>query len=112
MVFPAQNPTVSSITPSENLPLLETPGAENASESREEVTELFLTTQELVSENKGQDPNKGTEQPGPGQIVNLSTNHKVSDTSVQTPDKVTTIADWEEKKFREEVDATAHEQHH
>ncbi len=113
MVFPAQNSAVSSIVPSENLPLPETP------ESREEVSDLFLPAsdqQKSKPEIGAEDVDKDLTQPGPGKVVD-ERNKKISDIPIQSPQQLTTIADREEEDFRlkekklKESDSTAHEQH-
>jgi hypothetical protein len=114
MVFPAQNPTVSSIVPSENIPSPETPNLSSAPESQEKITDLFPPSpdqQKQPAENGQQNPDKNPVQPEPGKIVDLSSKQKVKDTPVQTPDETTQKADREERIFREEVDTIAHEQH-
>jgi len=114
MVFPAQNPTISSIVPSENIPLPETPNVSSMPESQENITDLFpLTTdqQKQITEIGPQSPDENTAQPEPGKIVDLSSKQKVKDTPIQTPDEITQKADREERVFREEVDTIAHEQH-
>jgi hypothetical protein len=114
MVFPAQNPTVSSITPPESLSVPETPDIGGVDKSQEKITDLFPLTpdqQKQAPENGQQGPDENTTLPEPGKIVDLSSKQRVKDTPIQTPDEITKKADWEEKSFREEVDTIAHEQH-
>jgi len=110
MVLPAQNIPVSPIN--SELPAPNVPNPEGAPESREEVTDLFtptLNTQTPTPQVERQG-SETKEQPEPRKVVDLITK-KVTDTPIETPDKITSLADDDEREFREGVDGTAHEQH-
>jgi hypothetical protein len=114
MVFPAQNPTVSSIVPSESIPVPRSPDTGGVSEPQEKITDLFPLIpdqQKQAPGNRQLSSDENTAQPEPGKIVDLSSKQGVKDTPIQTPDETTKKADREEKIFREEVDTIIHEQH-
>jgi hypothetical protein len=110
MVLPAQNIPISSIN--SELPVLNPSGVEGTPKSREEVSDLFTPTLEnKPSDSQPEIQNTEIEkQPLPGKVDDLRTK-KFVNTPIETSDKITSLADIEEKEFREGVDETAHDQH-
>jgi len=110
MVLPAQNIPISSIN--SELPIPNEPNVESVSKSKEEIIDLFTQTennQKPSPEIEVQNPEAG-KQSIASKVVDLSTK-KVKDISIETPDKITSLADDEEYEFRKGVDEAAHEQH-